>query len=62
MKHKAKMAGEPYKAGRDDTFVTGGGLPGQRRQRIEEESDEEEPKPVFDSLEDELMNKVNGYE
>lgn len=32
LKHKAKMGGDKYyqKLGKDDTFVTGGGLPGSR--------------------------------
>ena len=64
LKHKAKMGGEKYgRLGKDDTFVTGGGLPGSRLPRHLEESDEEEEvRPVFDSLEDELLDKVDGYE
>jgi len=45
LKEKAKMVG--VKAGTyDDTFVTGGGLPGRNR---EEDSDHD---PEFDALED----------
>lgn len=66
LKHRAKMAGgDPYannRIGKDDTFVTGGGLPGARRNRDEDLSDEEDNTPVFDSMEDELLNKVGGYE
>ena len=55
--------GDPYRpGGKDDTFVTGGGLPGQRRPKIEEESDEEDKKPEYETLEDELLDKVDGYE
>ena len=47
-----------------DTFVTGGGLPGQARRRAhaqESDSDEDGAKH-FTNLEDELEDQVNGVE
>lgn len=57
MKEKAKMVG--VKAGTyDDTFVTGGGLPGRNRV-IEENSDHD---PELDEIEDQLLGKASQYE
>jgi hypothetical protein len=48
LKQKAKLVG--VKAGTyDDTFVTGGGVPGRQREANEADSDED---PEFDNLED----------
>ena len=43
----------------DDTFVTGGGVPGRQREANEADSDED---PEFDNLEDLLLGQANQYE
>ena len=45
--------------GKDDTFVTGGGLPGRDKT---EGNDDEVDDPEFENLEDELLNDANKHD
>jgi len=55
LKHKAKMVGVKMGTyGKDDTFVTGGGVPGRMRTAQVEEPEEEERD--FDFAEDKLLD------
>ncbi len=66
LKQRAKLiTGElgknPYLSfGREDTFVTGGGLPGRNRRtaNVEPEEDEDDEKE-YDCLEDQLLAEVD---
>lgn len=64
LKHKAKVTpGYNYKRGNDDTFVTGGGVPGRgRTAQVEKDAEESEEEQFFESLEDELLMKVDKHE
>jgi hypothetical protein len=57
------VGGATYKGGKDDTFVTGGGLPGRgKTAKMGGECEESEEEPEFENLEDELLLKVNKHE
>jgi hypothetical protein len=54
LKHKAKMVSVKLGIfGKDDTFVTGGGVPGRKR---DQESDEEKE---YEFAEDKLIDNVD---
>lgn len=70
LKQRAKLiTGElgknPYLSfGREDTFVTGGGLPGRNRRtaNVEAEQEEDEEEKEYDCLEDQLLAEVDKHE
>lgn len=71
LKQRAKqITGElgknPYmQFGREDTFVTGGGLPGRNRRtaNVQQENDDEDDEDKdYDCLEDQLLAEVDKHE
>ena len=61
LKQKAKLVGvRAGTFGKDDTFVTGGGVPGRQREAAVADSEDDDPN--FDNLEDQLLGQANQYE